>query len=75
MKLGIFLLILGLLLAGAGIAAWQYGSDLQSTVLGIPRHGASDYELGEIAEAAGLGVVVLGGGLAIGGIVRMIFKR
>ena len=36
MKFGIFLLVVGLLLAGAGIAAWQYGVDLQSTVLGSP---------------------------------------
>jgi len=75
MKLGIFLLVFGLILAGAGIAAWQYGGDLQSTVLGIPRHGSSDYQLGEMASAAGLGVLVLGGGLAIGGIIRMFIKR
>ena len=75
MKLGIFLLIIGLILAGAGIASWQYGTDLQSTLLGIPRHGSSDYQLGEMAAAAGLGVAVLGGGLALGGIIRMIVKR
>lgn len=75
MKLGIFLLIFGLVLAAAGVAAWQYGLDLQSTFLGIPRHGQQAYEQGTMVEAGGLGLTVLGGGLAIGGIVRMIVKR
>ena len=59
MKLGIFLLLLGLILAGVGIASWQYGTGIQSTVLGIPRHGSSDYQMGKMASAAGLGVAVL----------------
>lgn len=43
--------------------------------LGMPRHGQQAYEQGTMVEAGGLGLTVLGGGLAIGGIVRMIVKR
>jgi|GEM_PF-3173719 hypothetical protein len=74
MKLGIFLLVFGLILAGIGVAAWQYGLDLSTTILGIPRN-ANEYEIGTWCKAGGLGLTVLGGGLAIGGIVRMIVKR
>jgi len=75
MKLGIFLLIFGLILTGAGVAVWQYGADLQSTVLGMPRYGAYQYEQGGMLAAGGLGALALGGGMAIGGIIRMILKR
>ena len=75
MKLGILFLVLGLVLAGAGVAAWQFGLELQSTFLGFPRHGPQAYGQGSMAVAAGLGLTVLGGGLAIGGIVRMIIRR
>jgi hypothetical protein len=66
MKLGIFLLILGLLIAAGGIYLWQYNSP---TVLGYRTQEAQQY------FSAGLGGIVVGGGLAIGGIIRMIVKR
>ncbi len=70
MKMGIFLLIFGFLLLGIGVAAWQYGAGL------IPEVDLSYRpELEQIPTAAGLAVAVLGTGLIIGGIVRMIVKR
>lgn len=69
MKLGIFLLILGLLLAGAGIAAWTYADPNVSFWFG------GSVEEARMLDAAGLGVTVVGGGLAIGGIIRMVVKR
>jgi len=69
MKLGIFLLIFGFLLLGIGVAAWQYGADLLSTL------APYESEFAQTPTAAGLAVAVLGTGLIIGGIVRMIVKR
>jgi hypothetical protein len=37
--------------------------------------GRLSVEEARIADAAGIGVAVIGGGLTIGGIVRMIVKR
>jgi hypothetical protein len=70
-KLGIFMLIFGLILAGAGVAAFTYADPNVSLFIG----GRLGVEQARIADAAGIGVTVLGGGLAIGGIVRMIVKR
>ncbi|RLC62528.1 MAG: hypothetical protein DRI01_06755 [Chloroflexi bacterium] len=66
MKLGIFLLIFGLLIAGGGAYAWQY---YNPSFLG--------YRPAEAQQFFSLGIagMILGGGLAIGGIVRMIVKR
>lgn len=67
MKFGIFLLILGLLIAGAGVYVWEYYSP---TFFG--------YRLTQEAQqfsSMGIGAMVLGGGLTIGGIIRMIIKR
>jgi hypothetical protein len=75
MKLGIFLLVFGLVLAAAVVVALVFGQDLQSTFLGFPRYGQEAYTQCVEAEAVGLGLTVLGSGLAIGGIVRMIVKR
>lgn len=66
MKLGIFLLILGLLIAGAGVYFWQY---YNPTFLGYRSQEAQQY------FSMGMGGIVVGGGLAIGGIVRMVVKR
>ena len=66
MKLGIFLLILGLLIAGAGAYAWQYYSP---TFLGYREYEAQQF------FSLGMASMILGGGLAIGGIIRMIVKR
>lgn len=64
MKLGIFMLILGLILAGVGMFLWQYSQQ------------ASYYrEYSNFYSSGGLGLIVIGGGLAIGGIVRMILRR
>ena len=66
MKLGISLLILGLLIAAGGVYLWQYYSP---TFLGYRTQEAQQY------VSAGLGCIVVGGGLSIGGIIRMVVKR
>ena len=66
MKTGIFLLIVGLLIAAGGVYVWQYYGP---TFLGYRTQEAQQY------VSAGLGGMVVGGGLAIGGIIRMIVKR
>jgi hypothetical protein len=71
MKLGIFMLIIGLILAGVGVAVFTYADPNTSFLIG----GYLNVEQARLADAAGIGVAVIGGGLAIGGIVRMIVKR
>jgi len=66
MKTGIFLLIFGLLIAAGGAYAWQY---YNPTFLGYRTQEAQQF------FSVGIGGMILGGGLAIGGIVRMIVKR
>jgi hypothetical protein len=76
MKLGIFLLIFGLLLAAIGVFAWQYTQpSMWEAILGdlFGYHEQSQWIL--IIRAAGLALTVFGGGLALGGIVRMILRR
>lgn len=76
MKLGIFLVIFGLILAGIGVAAWQYAqSAMWEAQLGEIFGYHEQYEQALLIRAIGLGVTVVGGGLFIGGIVRMIVKR
>ncbi|MBA7596071.1 hypothetical protein ES703_03040 [subsurface metagenome] len=73
MKLGIFMLVFGLIIAGAGITAWVFaapyvdyyqGSRLTDVAIDV-----------QLTNACGIGATVIGGGLAIGGIVRIIVKR
>jgi len=71
MKLGIFLLIFGMILAGAGVAMWMYADPNVSFWLG----GHFSVDEARMLEAGGIGAAILGGGLAAGGIVRMIVKR
>lgn len=71
MKLGLFLLILGLILAGAGIAGWMYADPN----LAFWGGGPFNVDEAQMANAAGCGLAVAGGGLAIGGIVRMMVKK
>ncbi len=71
MKLGIFLLIFGLLIAAVGVAAFMYADPNTSFWIG----GRLDVEQARLVDAVGMGITVLGGGLAIGGIVRMIVKK
>jgi len=66
MKLGIVLLILGLIIAGVGIYFWQYNNP---TFLGYRSDEAQQY------FSMGIGGMVVGGILAIVGIVMMIVKR
>ena len=66
MKFGIFLLIIGVLIAGAGVCAWQY---FNPSFFGYRSQEAQQF------FSAGIGAMVVGGGLAIGGIIRMIVKR
>lgn len=71
MKLGIFMLVFGLILAGVGIGVFTYADPNASFWVG----GRLSVEEARIADAAGIGVAIIGGGLALGGIVRMILKR
>jgi len=66
MKLGVFLLILGLLIAAGGTYAWQY---YNPNFLGYRTEEAQRF------FSIGIGGMVLGGGLAVGGIIRMIVTR
>jgi hypothetical protein len=68
MKLGICMLVIGLLFAGFGVFLWDYAGGQQQWF---------SHNLSEMFTylAIGKGVTVFGGGLAIGGIVRMILKR
>ena len=75
MKLGILMLVLGLIIAGVGIAAWIYADSGTSYFIDITRSPGGWMVEGQAADAVGIGGAVLGGGLAIGGIVRMIVKR
>ena len=76
MKLGIFLLIFGLILAGVGVAAWQYAeSAMWEAEIGEIFGYHQQYEKALLIRSGGLGIAVFGGGLAIGGIVRMIVTR
>jgi len=71
MKLGISMLVIGLLFAGFGFFLWNFaGSQLPFTSSWF-----LNYEDQSMAQAIGMGVTVFGGGLSIGGIVRMIVKR
>jgi hypothetical protein len=59
-------LILGLIIAAAGAFAWQ---NYDPTFLGYRT------EERQLYYSIGIGAMVLGGGIAIGGIIRMIVKR
>ena len=71
MKLGIFMLVVCLILAGIGVTSFMYADPNMSF------WGATVFDVEEswVINAAGVGITVLGGGLAIGGIIRMIVKR
>ena len=77
MKLGLFLFIFGVILLAGGIVFWQFGQEFPGMLWGTVGIGRAEYTAmqGYMWSAAGLGVTVLGSGLAIGGIVRMVLKR
>ena len=66
MKLGIFLLIFGLLIAWGGAYAWQYYSP---SFFGYRTQEAQQF------FSLGMAGIIPGGGLVIGGIIRVIVKR
>ncbi|MBA7578271.1 hypothetical protein ES708_20133 [subsurface metagenome] len=71
MKLGIFLLIFGLLIAGAGTYAWQY---YNLNLFDYRPQEAQQFLAMEGLRylAMGIGGIGLGSGLAFGGIIRMV---
>ena len=71
MKLGISMLVVGLLLAGLGVFLWNFAGAQGPFTSGW----FSSYEDQSLAEAIGMGLTVFGGGLSIGGIVRMVLKK
>jgi len=74
MKLGIFLLVFGLILAAIGAVAWQV--NVANLVHPYSKEQVQTVQMwDEWAGMLGIGLLVLGGGLALGGIVRMIVKR
>jgi uncharacterized membrane protein YciS (DUF1049 family) len=75
MKLGIAMLVIGLLFAAVGLGAWYLAAnEPYATAFGYPVD-RSEYELLMLIQSSGLAGAVFGGGLALGGIVRMIVKR
>ena len=73
MKLGIVLLLLGLVLAGAGLAGWVFAET------GVSYHNEhsqpSAFLPSQAVDAICTFCLVSGCGLVTGGIVRMILKR
>ena len=68
MKLGISMLVVGLIFAGFGVFLWDPGSSARYWL-------EPDLQTVALYVSIGKGVTVFGGGLAIGGIVRMILKK
>jgi hypothetical protein len=76
MKLGIALLILGVIFASAGLGLRQSGIRQQTTGLfGIPLYGEQALQRGATQESIGLGLLGLGGGLFVSGIIITIVRR
>jgi len=76
MKLGIFFLVFGLLIAAVGVFAWQCAApSIWEATLGELFGFHEEYEGALMLRAGGMALTVFGGGLALGGIVRMIVKR
>jgi hypothetical protein len=70
MKLGIAFLIIGLILSAIGVALWIGASPNSASLF----FGSSNERAAavDIAKGAGIGLTIFGGGLAIGGVIRMI---
>lgn len=71
MKIGILMLVLGLILLGVGAALYIYANPVVETYNDVP------FLLNSVrlVNAVGTGTVVIGGGLTLGGILRMILKK
>jgi predicted negative regulator of RcsB-dependent stress response len=64
-KLGIFFLMFGLLLAAIGVFAWQYAqSNLWEAALGEFFGYHQQYEQALMVRAGGMASTIVGGGLA-----------
>lgn len=76
MKLGIAMLVIGLIFAGFGFFLWNWAGSAGPLTPGLfgARWFASQ-GAANMCKAIGMGVTVFGGGLTIGGIVRMIITR
>ena len=70
MKLGIAMLVIGLVIAGIGFGLWQFYSMEMAT-----QSYAAHNLLYARYVATAAGATLFGGGLSIGGIVAMIIKR
>ncbi len=75
MKVGFTIFITGIIIAAIGVVFWQYGNSYSQSLYDLIESGNTKLDIARVAEASGLGIIVLGGGLAIGGLVRMILKR
>jgi len=71
MKLGMFLLIFGLVLTGGGVAMWMYADPNVSLWFG----GRFSVDEARMLNAGAIGLTIIGGDLALGDIVRMIVTR
>ncbi len=68
--------VVGLVLAGILIAAWQYGLDLSSVFLGTDWHSPHAHSRGIIAIEGGIvAITLLFGGLFLAGLMALITRR
>jgi hypothetical protein len=63
------LLIFGLIIAGVGVAAWIYSDPGTAFLLG------DDIQTARLISSVGMGMVVIGGGIALGGLISIIKKK
>lgn len=78
MKVALTLLIVGVLLAAIGVGLWVYSNDVLDIKDGYWRDNAAygHYKANKAIEgAAGAGLAVIGGSMAVAGGVMMIVKR
>ena len=72
----ISVVVVGLVLAGVLIAAWQYGLDLSAMFLGTPWNSPLSHTRGIIALEGGIvAITLLFGGLFVAGLMALIVRR
>jgi hypothetical protein len=68
--MGIFLLVIGVLIGAVGVTAFMYIDPNHILLFG----GPVNFEEARLIQASSIGLMVLGGGLALGGIIKIIRK-
>ena len=72
-KPGTGMFIAGVILAGIGLVTWKYAASQIFTLWGVPV--SNDWEAYALLKYIGQGMLVIGGGLGLGGLVRMLSSR